>query len=635
MYLYSLLQQKIFHLYQLKVPATGIGIFRFLYGIITLQEVCFLLYFQHLIFDPVPYLDVEFPMIYFFLCLWLVVACCITLGYRSQQSILANYVFWIVFVNFTPMQRDFSGGFDLFMLGINFFMIFMPLEKSFSIDNLRNKLRNPRVHYSCYLRQNVSALSYIVPVSIGLGFMYFDSAIHKMFAEHWRNGLGAWLPMSMPLYISPLDMSWFLNQEIIQKTIGYTIIVFQFSFIFLFYLPYLRPVYFFVGLVLHLGITIILNIYPFGLGMLILYCLILPFSWYKKIAILLRTKPQTLLVFYDNQCLLCLRTMLIINHFDIFNRIDFKSVQSHAKDYPILNDTKTSVLLTDLYALDANNMLYHGVNTYVNILIKMRYTALLGYLLKLPVVHQLANFCYRKIADTRRRDTCNQNCTFTNDTKSNLPSLYDKFFAPKSNKLVKSYSQKISKIIFVLFIFQLNSSIHYGIVYRLELNKRSTLLTSIIADVSNTMIQFSHTFFGITPHPLYLHDHFKDYNHIVAITYTNNQGAEKWLPLVTEEGRMANPSWGRVHSMWANIAVTPNIDNKRLAKFIMKTTAFWGIKSELNLENMQFNIKLKKISSPSYWVHNLLKQNLAGTWQTIGTAIWNKGSIKIMLPKQY
>ena len=38
-------------------------------------------------------------------------ALALVLGYRCQQVSIVNYLFWLVFVNFTPMQRDFDGGF--------------------------------------------------------------------------------------------------------------------------------------------------------------------------------------------------------------------------------------------------------------------------------------------------------------------------------------------------------------------------------------------------------------------------------------------------------------------------------------------------------------------------------------------
>ena len=630
--MYKLLHSKISHLYHTQAPSTGVGLFRLLFGLTTLQEICFLLYFNHLIFDPIPYLDVEFPMIPFFLCLWGLIAFFITIGFQCQKSLIANYIFWIVFVNFTPMQRDFDGGFDLFMIGANFFMLFMPVDKAFSIDNLRKKLQTPLKHYSLFPDQKVSALSYYIPVIVCLGFLYFDSAIHKMFAEHWRNGLGAWLPSSMPFYISTIDMSWLLNNELLQKTIGYIILVFQFSFIFLFHIRSLRPIYFLVGAGLHLGITLTFNIYPFGTGMLIFYTLVAPFSWYKKAASALTAKTATLTVFYDEQCPLCGRTILILNHIDIFHCIDFKSAQSNAANFPALKHIDEQTLLTDLYAVDKNNTVYSGVSTYANILIKMRYLALFGYLIKLPGIYQFACKTYRNIADSRTRITCNENCEVAAPNNSSL-SLYDQIFLTDSVKKQKSNIHRLCKVLTLLFILQLNSSIHYGLIYRLDIDTRSNAISALTADLSNTLIFFSNAFVGITPHALYLHDHFEGYNHLIAITYLDKSGKEQWLPFVTPEGRLQSPNWGRVHSMWANIAVTPNIDNQRLSKFIMKTTAFWGIKSHLDLDSTIFNIKLKKIAAPSYWVDNLLKSNLSGNWKTIGTASWNKNAINVSIPE--
>ena len=111
--MYKHLFSKLNSLLQKKVPATGIGLFRILYGLVTLQEIIFLGYFNHLIFDPIPYIDMEFPMVTFFLCLWGIIAGFIILAYRYQFAVISNYIFWIVFVNFTSMQRDFDGGFDL------------------------------------------------------------------------------------------------------------------------------------------------------------------------------------------------------------------------------------------------------------------------------------------------------------------------------------------------------------------------------------------------------------------------------------------------------------------------------------------------------------------------------------------
>ncbi len=629
--MYKLLSCKLYSLLQTQVPATGIGLFRLLFGLVTLQEIFFLLYFNHLIFDPIPYLDVEFPMLHFFLCVWAVIAAFITLGYRYQTSIIANYVFWLVFVNFTPMQRDFDGGFDLFMTGANFFLIFLPADKAFSLDNLRRKLATPFVHYSHYPKPKVSILSYLLPVIVCLGFLYFDSVIHKLFAPHWRNGLGGWLPATMPYYVSALDMTWILNQEILQKIIGYTILLFQLTFIFLFYFQKLRLIYILIGMSLHLSIIFTLNIYPFGFGMLIFYTLLLPASYYQTLARWLTADEPALTVFYDQQCPLCNRTVLTLNHFDIFHRIDFKGIQTFAEYYPAVAGISQQILLTDLYSLDKQDRIYVGAATYAQIFINMRYTAPLGYLMITPGIFKLVARLYRKIADSRLRLSCDVSCQTV--YPSVKPTFYDKFITDASAVELKKHNRILSKIVMVLCLLQLNSTIHYGVLYRLKINFQQTPITAALAATSNALIMFSNTFLGITPHALYLHDHFQGYTHILAITYQDAHGKEQWLPFVNQEGRLLAPNWGRVQSMWANIAVTPNIDNRRLNKFIMKVTAFWGIKSNLELDKTVFYIKMKKIQSANEWQYDLRNRNLSGAWMTVGTARWSDKVFNIQIVK--
>ncbi len=613
-----------------KVPATGIGIFRLLYGLVTLQEIIFLFYFNHLIFDPIPFIDVEFPSITFFLGLWSIVAAFIVIGYRYQFSVICNYLFWLVFVNFTPMQRDFDGGFDLFMTGAGFFLLFMPADRTFSIDSLRYKLSSPFKHYNSYSKPEVSILAYYLPVAICLGFLYFDSAIHKLFAEHWRNGLGSWLPSTQPYYVSAIDMSILLNNELLQKTIGYTILVFQFTFVFFFANRKLRIVYLFIGIGLHLGITLSLNIYPFGLAMLMFYILLVPFSWWRAFARLVTAKQPALTVFYDQLCPLCNRTVLILNHFDIFKRIDFKSAQEHAGQYPALAAIGQDVLLTDLYALDNKNAVYYGVDTYIQVFLKMRYLAPVGFILSLPGVRQYAEKKYRSIADTRSRVSCTAECLPASRLDDN--TFYHRLFEVLAGEKPKAFSRKLAKIVIAIFILQLNSSIHYGIVYRLKIDTYQNPLAAAVTKGSNALISVSQMFLGMAPHALYLHDHFAGYDRILAITYTDSQGKEQWLPFVNEQGRLLAPNWGRVHSMWANIAVTPTINDTRLKKFIMKVTAFWGHKLGLNLDRTTFQIKLKKIDSPTQWVHDQLHKNLSSEWINIGTAKWSDDVISIRLP---
>ncbi len=623
--MYQHLSTKVTTLLSKQVPATGLGLFRIGYGLIALQEIFFLLYFNHLIFDPIPYLDVEFPMIPAFLCLWAIIAVCVTLGYRYQTSMLLNYALWILFVNFTPMQRDFDGGFDTFMIGAGFFLLFMPADRAFSIDNLRYKLSTPFTHYSQYAKPTVTVLAYYLPVAICLGFLYFDSAVHKMFAEHWRNGLGTWLPATQPYYVSALDFSVLLNQKWFENAFSYTILVFQFTFIFFFWHRTARIAYLLIGMSLHLGITLSFNIYPFGLGMLCFYLLMIPFAWWRAISNFFVAKQPILTVFFDKQCPLCNRTVLILNHFDIFKRIDFKNAQDNAANYSALAKIAPDVLLKDLYAVDSNGNVYAGVQTYAQTFQQMGYLKFVGIFLSLPVIRTLAEKKYRAIADNRVR--CDETCLVVTRLENN--TWYTQLFEKAFTRKPKVFTRKFLKILTLFLLLQLNSTIHYGLIYRFKLHNP---LLSPLTQVSNTLVLWSTTFVGIVPHALYLHDHFSGYDHILAITYTDKNGQEQWLPFVNEQGRMLAPNWGRIHSMWANIAVTPNIDNWRLKKFIMKVTAFYGQNLGLDLDHTTFHIQMKKINAPNLWEQNLLHKNMTGTWTIIGSAQWQKKAIQIELP---
>ncbi len=626
----SIISQTIAWYHQRTAPAFIVGLFRILYGIVAFQEIIFLLYFHHLIFDPIPYIDVEFPMIPLFLCLWALVAGGVIIGYRSQQAIIANYIFWIVFVNFTPMQRDFDGGFDLFMISVGFFLIFMPIGRALSVDNLLYKLQF-KYKQIPVLDKKISVLSLLFPVLICLGFLYLDSAIHKLFAEHWLNGLGGWLPSTMPYYVSALDLSWMLNNEILQKSIGYLILVFQFSFIFLFYRHSFRPVFLFVGAGLHFGITISLNIYPFGLGMLVVYILMIPFSWWTAMANRFIYKTPQLTVFYDGDCPLCNRTATIINHFDILQGVAFKDLQTLADVAPQLQVYDQKVLLADLYAVDLQGRVYVGVDTYIQVFQKMRYMAVFAWIMRMLGIYHLAKAIYRRIADNRVRNVCDQSCMPAGSEKQLYPvDLYTRIFENYAKQKPKQFRFRMAKVFVVLALLQLNSSIHYGFLYRFyDLSSIANPMVNQARLLSNSVLMLSTAFLGITPHALYLHDHFEGYEDLLAISYIDMDGKEQWLPFINEQGRMLAPNWGRVHSMWANIAVTPNINPDRLNKFIMKVTAFWGTKVGLDFNHARFIIKHKKIVSPVEWRADVRKDNLSGDWTNIGTAIWRERRVEV------
>ena len=613
-----------------KVPATGVGVFRIGYGLVALQEVLFLFYFRHLIFDPVPYLDRASPILHFFLLVWMGVAGCLVLGLHTRKAALANYAFWVVFVVFTPMWQDFDGGFDQLMTGTAFLLIFLPSERALSLDNLRLKLRYSAPGRPFVPPREVSVLAYTLPVALCLGLVYFDSGLHKLSAEFWRNGLGPWLPVTMPYYVSPIDMSPLLNVEFLEKILGYTVIVFQLVFLFLFWFRRFRVPLLLMGASFHTGIILSLNVYPFGFGMLVQYALLVPFRWWRGLGKAIGRKQPVLAVFYDEQCPLCNRTVLCIEHFDFLGAIEFKGLQTHARQYRGLDAIPGETLLTDLYALDRKGRLSAGLDTYIAILVKMGYTAPVGWVMRLPGLYGYAGRVYRKIADNRERQICDASCA------APVPEIEDerpfaKLYARHAAS-DRQAAQRIAKFLVLVLVLQLNCTIHYALLYRWAGTRPSDPALALLDQFSDTVINYSHAFLGISPHALYMHDHFAGYNHLLAITYRDKGGRETWLPFVNEEGRLLTPNWGRVQSMWANVAITSHMSRDRLEKFMRKLTAFYGPDMGVDLADAEFVIKMKEVRVPVEWEYDLRHRNMAAPWRDVGTVSWKFDGMRLEVP---
>lgn len=617
------LQSLIGRLFESEVNGIGLGLFRIAFSLVALQEVVFLFYFRHLIFDPLPYLDRASPVLHLMLLAWMAILLCLALGYHTYRAAIANYFFWIVFVVFTPMWQDFDGGFDQLMTGSSLMLIFLPSNRRLALDPLRNHWNDPQPEREFSGHRGVPLLAYLFPLGINLGLLYLDSGIHKISSEFWRNGMGAWLPASMPYYMSPIDMSFLLEHPGIERVIGYAVMVFQIVFVFLFWSPRFQAPLLVMGASFHIGIILSLNVYPFGFGMLVYYLLLIPQAWWDFIESGVKAKTPTLKVYFDEACPLCRRTVLILKHFDIRRAILFKGLEGHAAEEPALKHIPRSVLLTDLYCVDPKGKVRSGLDTYLRILIEMRYPAPLAGFLMLPGIHFLGLQIYRVIADRRVRKPCDAHCQTPQTSSCTEHPL--KGWIGRHAGTPRQRDRRIAKVLVAILVLQLNSTLHYGVLYRWAGARPEDPALSLLDQASDMVINLSHAFFGISPHALYLHDHFDHYNRIVALTYRREDGTEQWLPFVNDQGRLLSPNWGRIQSMWANVAITSHMSEDRLEKFSRKVTAYYAHELGIDLHDAEFVIKEKQVEVPTQWEPHIRDKNLQGPWTDLGTLTWQGG----------
>ena len=273
----QLLEQIRFNLIDRKISPIGLGLFRIVYCLVLLLEIFEIFQFRHLIFDPIPFIKMAEFSFGWLLLVWMLVILTLMVGWQSRIMAWANYVFSVLIL----------GGFTLFeyhidyiFISINLLLPFMPISRALSLDRWRRAIHGV---------QEVPVIFYHIVVWVGLGMVYFDSVFWKINMEIWKEGLGFWLPASLP-HIIIANYQTFLNQAWLAKSLGYLTFAFESLFLFLFIFPRLRLTLCIIGIGLHLGILLVFPIPWFALGVLGLYILMLPYSYYEKLAAFFRHK---------------------------------------------------------------------------------------------------------------------------------------------------------------------------------------------------------------------------------------------------------------------------------------------------------------------------------------------------------
>ncbi|RZJ53710.1 MAG: hypothetical protein EOO44_07610 [Flavobacterium sp.] len=273
----KIIMNKIFNL---KVDAIGIAIFRIFYSLILFCELLQLYKFRNIIYDKQPFIETGEIDVSFLFYFWLPVVLLITVGLFTRFATILNYIFSVIIFS---SAAKFEYHVFYVYVGINFLMMFMPVSRVLSLDNLLQKIKYSNIHKTYAVNKKVLQINYWMPVFIGIGLVYIDSVFHKLSSNLWANGLGVWLPSSLPM-ITWNDTSFLLNQEYIVKFLGYFILLFEGCFIFLFWFKKTRIPFFTIGVFFHLGILIAYPIPYFALTYIGIYLLLIPVSFWKNIA---------------------------------------------------------------------------------------------------------------------------------------------------------------------------------------------------------------------------------------------------------------------------------------------------------------------------------------------------------------
>ena len=603
-----------------KIPGTGLAVFRIVYSLILMCEVGHLIYYRHLIFDPLPYLQpYELGNFSLVLITWELSLLFLMFGAFTRLAAVVNYMLTLVF--FSGLT---SFEYHIFYMycGTNFLLIFLDVSRCLSFDSLARKLK----HYSFpdeaeECSANVSQLHYLCVPFFVLGFTYFDSVFHKLDSEIWRTGLGLWMPTTIPQTVH-FDASPLLNIRWLSITLGYTALIFEAVFIFIFWNRYARLPLLIIGLGMHAGIVVHFPIPWFGLAVMAMYITMVPvgfWAWLKKCIIYPQPK---LTVVVDEHEAFTMRAVIVLRAFDVRQKIAFESRsadRSPTRELP-LDDVPQST-----FSVDNKGVIRTEFETYEAVC-KQIFFFVPYKLIRSLLRPLLARTDIRDIAPPSTCTAC-ETYSCKNKSKRDINQVrHTDHTQPHSGiQLFGLNVYSWGTFFLIISLLQVNVTLNSPVARRVL---RMSNLDKLTYFHSPKLEILSRKMLGITRHTVFLDSHFDGYNKIIALEWQDPKGHREWLPIIDKLGMPCGYNYGTNWANWSFRTNHPKLDMNRFHESLPKWLLFWSHKNEIKLTDGHFNIYLKKIDLPTTWQRNFLKQQFAKPWEKIETATWQESTRK-------
>jgi predicted DCC family thiol-disulfide oxidoreductase YuxK len=327
--------------------------------------------------------------------------------------------------------------------------------------------------------------------------------------------------------------------------------------------------------------------------------------------------------YYDGECPLCARTKIVLEHFDLFHLIQFKTVQSSHSSDEIISKIPMEELLDDIHAVDRQGNVYKGFETYKAVF-KANFLFWPLYLVMLiPGVSFLGNKIYFLISRNRITERCtDESCGIT---FIQLPKKDEEV------KLFKNLTLNDVKFSLVLFFISFCVLTQSLLIYSAqpiqhffsESYKRSNLNLSV-KNISDAIHTHSKSFLGITNHEVFGHYHFIRYDDLIKVEYVDERGQKQLLPMTQEDGRPGDYISGGSWCHWTFKVLNSDVDSISFRKGIERYTAYWLKKNFRGDLNGHFVLYHKSMTVPDYWELDVLRRDLENDqWEKIGVAQWN------------
>lgn len=576
-----MLYQIISKLYDKKVDAFGLSLFRIAIGTVLFAEVFKLLFYRRLIFDVTPYLEFTAIVDYkYALIAWLGAIVFLILGLFTRIVVIINYVFSLVFF---ATNTEFGTHMIKVFMSINFLLLFTNVSKVWSLDAVLVKLQYPQKE----IDTKVAVLNYYCFVFIAIGLAYFVSLFDKYFTSLWLNGMVFYVYRSLPDF-GTFNIQFLLNQKWIMMVFTYFALVFETIFIFVCFNRKLRPYICFGGMALHFGIFLFLPAPEFALGFMALYLLMVPFRYWKALGGTFRAKSSTTLLLNSHHPMSA-SVDVIIRSFDVFRYFNVLLLNK-----PDHSSNSNALVL----GFRPNKNITSACDIVAYIMLRIPVFSLLGLLLYIPIINTVLLKYYKLLLV--------YSITIVKNTTNNT------LVRPKVNSILKRLKVNMLVIACLLIVLlQANAVLKTRFAKTIGLPEKNIRLYKL-----------SSALFGITNHNVFTDTFDKGALYGIGIAYEVKTDSCIWLPLTKINGEIGAYKKGSLFYKGRFRNFESDLDTLKLKKYTKDFTAFWSFENNIDLDNADFNVYIKKYDVPKEWQKDVYNSNRDMPWISLGKVIW-------------
>ncbi len=210
-------------------------------------------------------------MVVAFFAVWAIVALLLLVGWQTRLMSLLNLVLLVSVVNRNQLVVT---GADGVMQALAFWSLFVPLGRCYSLDARRRPSQPRPTTYAFPVRM----------LQLQFALVYILTTIFKMQGQTWTSGSALYMAMQVRMHAFPLADWLLLNASTnILRLLTYIALGIEGAFAVLVFAPvfqpYLRRAGLILGVLLHVGIGVVMNVPNFPFVMMSSYLMLLDSGW--------------------------------------------------------------------------------------------------------------------------------------------------------------------------------------------------------------------------------------------------------------------------------------------------------------------------------------------------------------------